>query len=326
MRSNGDDVGMSRDKAQPEPEVVAFINASDAVFTAAFDALPIAEQRAVYDRFWQRFDAPRPAGVTVDDITLPGPGGPLRALLYRPDGATGPVPAIAYFHGGGWTLGSPESHDIATSRLCAQTGAAVLSLDYRLSPEHRFPDALMDCRASLDWLVQEGPRFGLDPDWIAVAGDSAGANLAAALCLWVRDRGGPKIRFQALIYPMLTCPVEPGNSGGVSPESVSQYLRAYFGGRALCNDPYAMPLSAKSLKNLPPAYIATASLDPIMLHGERYAERLRHAGIPCDYSCGSGLPHTYLRVLHQSRQAAAEFAALCTAAKHALTPNLVRAI
>jgi acetyl esterase len=323
---NGDRTRMSWETGQSDPEVVDFIAASDATFTPAFDALPIAEQRALYDRFWQRFDAPRPDGVTVEEVRLPGPGGSLRALLYRPEGAAGPVPVVAYFHGGGWTLGSPESHDIATSRLCAQTGSAVLSLDYRLAPEHVFPAALMDCHASLDWLVREGPRLGLDPGRLAVAGDSAGGNLAAALCLWVRDHGGPKISFQGLIYPALRCSVAPGNSGGVSPEAVSQYLRAYFGGQDLCDDPYAMPLSAKSFANLPPAYIATASLDPLLPHGESFAQRLRHAGIPCDYSCGSGLPHTYLRTLHLSRRAAAEFAALCAAAKRALAPNTVVAL
>lgn len=309
---------MSREAGWVDPEIADFIAASDATFTPAFDAAPIAEQRALYDRFWQRFNPPRPAGVNVTEVRLPGPGGDLRGLLYRPEAATGPVPVIAYFHGGGWTLGSPESHDIATARLCAQTGAAVLSLDYRLAPEHPYPAALMDALASLEWLVREGPALGLDATRLAVAGDSAGGNLAAALCLWVRDQGGPTIRFQALIYPALTSNVAPGRAGGVSAEAIGQYLAAYFAGQALLEDPYAMPLSAKSLANLPPAYIATASLDPIRDHGERYAARLRYDGIPCDYSCGLGLPHTYLRGLHLSRQVQAEFAALCTAVSRAL--------
>lgn len=313
---------MGREADWVDPEIADFIAASDATFTAAFDAAPIGEQRALYDRFWQRFNPPRPAGITVEEVNLAGPGGNLRGLLYRPVAAAGPVPVVAYFHGGGWTLGSPESHDIATSRLCSETGAAVLSLDYRLAPEHPYPAALMDALASLDWLVREGPALSLDATRLAVAGDSAGGNLAAALCLWIRDRGGPVIRFQALIYPALTTSVAPGvvagSSGGVSAEMVGQYLAAYFAGRPLFEDPYAMPLSAKSLANLPPAYVATASLDPIRDHGERYAARLRNDGIPCDYSCGLGLPHTYLRGLHLSRQVQAEFAALCTAVMRAL--------
>lgn len=316
---------------RPDPGIAEFIAASDATFTPAYDALPIAEQRRLYDIFWQRFHAPRPAGVTVEAVSLPGPGGSLRALLYRPEGmkragtkragqARDLLPVVAYFHGGGWTLGSPESHDIATARLCAQAEVAVLSLDYRLAPEHRFPDALMDCLASVEWLAAAGRGLGLDPDRLAVAGDSAGANLAASLCLWVRDKGGPKLRFQALIYPALTCDVAPGRSSGVSSETFSQYLKAYFNGRPLQEDPYAMPLSAKSLANLPPAYIATAALDPICFHGEQYALRLRHDGIPCDYSCGSGLPHTYLRAVHLSWRAAREFDALCAATRLALAP------
>lgn len=301
-----------------DPEIADFIAASDATFTPAFDAAPISEQRATYDRFWQGFNPPRPPGLSVSEVWLPGPGGDLRGLLYRPEAAKGPLPIVAYFHGGGWTLGSPESHDIATSRLCAQTGAAVLSLDYRLAPEHPYPAALMDALACVEWLASKGPALGIDPTRLAVAGDSAGGNLAAALCLWIRDHGGPRIRFQALIYPALTTDVAPGLSGGVSAEAVGQYLAAYFAGQPLLEEPYAMPLSAKSLAKLPPAYIATASLDPIRGHGERYATRLRNDGIPCDYSCGSGLPHTYLRGLHLSQQAAAEFAALCTAVGRAL--------
>jgi acetyl esterase len=310
---------MTLAKERPDPGIAEFIAASDAMFTSAYDVLPIIEQRRLYDVFWQRFHAPHPAGVSVEEVYLPGPGGSLRALLYRPKGAQqGLLPVVAYFHGGGWTLGSPESHDIATARLCSEAGVAVLSLDYRLAPEHHFPDALMDCLASVAWLAAEGRRRGLDPDRMAVAGDSAGANLAAALCLWIRDKGGPKLRFQALIYPALTCDVSPGCSGGVSPESISQYLRAYFNDRPLYDDPYAMPLSAKSLANLPPAYIATAALDPICFHGEQYALRLRNDGITCDYSCGSGLPHTYLRTLHLSWRAAREFTLLCDATRAAL--------
>ena len=301
---------MTSDDMRPDAGVDAFIAASNETFTDQFDDLPIAGQRALYDRFWQRFHAPHPAGVTMEEVTLPGPGGQLRGLLYRPPGGRGDLPVVLYFHGGSWTLGSPESHDIATSRLCAEAEVAVLSLDYRLAPEHPYPAALMDCRATLDWVVQEGPKLGLDPSRLAVAGDSAGGNLAAALCLWVRDHGGPAISFQALIYPALTG----------SPDTLKRYFAVYGGGRVLDKDPYAMPLSAKSLKNLPPAYVATAGLDPIQSHGERYVDRLRHDDITCDYSCGFGLPHTYLRVLHTSWRAAEEFSKLAQAMKAALRP------
>jgi acetyl esterase len=300
--------------------VAAFIEDTDSVFAAAYDTLPMAEQRRIYEDFWRRYHAPRPEGVTVEEVAVPTSGGMRRALLYRP-AKTGPLPVVVYFHGGGWILGSPESHDLVTARIAAEAGAAVLSLDYRLSPEHIFPDALLDCLAAINWIAEEGAGLGLDPDRIAVAGDSAGANLAAAACLWIRDHGGPRICLQALIYPGLTTGVQTGNSGGVSAGALSHYVMAYFGGQDLGGNAYAMPLSAKSFAGLPPTFIATAEMDPLLPHGEMLAERLRHAGIPCDYSCGSGLPHTYLRLVHLSPAAAGELGRCCAALRRAFAPQ-----
>lgn len=312
---------MSERISRPDPEVAEFIADSDRTFDAAYDALPIAERRAIYESYWQRYHAPRPAGVTVETVMVPVDGSFRRALLYRPphrSRVSGGLPIVVYFHGGGWILGSPESHDLPVARLCDGANVAVLSLDYRLSPENVFPDALMDCLAAVNWVAETGRKVGLDPDRLAVAGDSAGANLAAGLCLWIRDHGGPNIRFQALIYPALTCRVESGGSGGVSAEAIGHYLSAYFGGQQLCNNAYAMPLSAKSFAGLPPAHVATAELDPILPQGLAFAERLRHAGIPCSYSCGIGLPHTYLRTVHLARAAVGELRTCCDAIREAL--------
>jgi acetyl esterase len=314
-----DGTSMTERRGQSDPEVARFMADSETVFTPAFDVLPIDQQRAIYDAFWQRYHAPRPAGVTVETIMIPADAGRRRALLYRPPHPpSGMLPIVAYFHGGGWMLGSPESHDLPVARLCAEANVAVLSLDYRLSPESMFPDALMDCLAAVKWVTGAGRAMGLDPDRLAVAGDSAGANLAAGLCLWIRDHGGPAIRFQALIYPALSARVDAGSSGGVSSDVIGHYLAGYFGGQDLSDNAYAMPLSAKSLSGLPPAFIGTAELDAILPHGQAYAERLRHAGIPCSYSCGFGLPHTYLRTVHISRRAAQRLTACCSAIRDAL--------
>ncbi len=305
---------MTNQIAPADAAVAAFIVDSDNVFTPAYDALPMAEQRRIYDEYWQRYHAPHPATVRVEEVAVPGPGGQRRGLLYRPKAAgTKPLPILVYFHGGGWILGSPDSHDLATARICEGTGAAVLSLDYRLAPEHVFPDALMDCLAAVEWVASEAAALSLDAERLAVGGDSAGANLAAGLCLWIRDHGGPRICHQTLIYPALTTRVADGTSGGVSPESVGHYVSAYFGGQDLSNNSYAMPLSATSFVGLPPACVATAELDPIQPHGETYVERLRHAGITCDYTNGKGLPHTYLRLLHLSEAAANELKYCCAA-------------
>lgn len=319
---------MSQAIKPADQAVGAFIADSDQVFTAAYDALPMAEQRRIYDAYWQRYHAPRPAGVTVETIEIAGPNGKCRAVLYRPpqsDDRAGGLPIVVYFHGGGWMLGSPESHDLPVARMCAGAGVAVLSLDYSLSPEHVFPDALMDCLAAVNWVAREGRSKGLDPERLIVAGDSAGGNLAAGLCLWIRDHGGPRILLQVLIYPALTTEVAAGNSGGVSPGAVSHYVAAYFGKQDLAGNAYAMPLFAKSFAGLPPAFIATAEMDPILPHGDMFAERLRHAGIPCGYTCGYGLPHTYLRLVHLSSAAAKELSACCTAIKAATMARLDRA-
>jgi len=312
---------MNESIARPDPVLADFIADSDATFDAAYDALPVAERRAIYQSYWQRYHAPRPAGVTVETVMIPSDGGVCRALLYRPphrNPSSAGLPIVVYFHGGGWILGSPESHDLPAARLCAGADVAVLSLDYRLSPESMFPDALMDCLAAVTWVAEAGREAGLDADRLALAGDSAGANLVAGLCLWIRDHGGPSIRFQALIYPALMCQVAAGGSGGVSPEAIGHYLAAYFGGQQLCDNAYAMPLSAKSFAGLPPAHVATAELDPLLPHGLAFAERLRHAGIPCSYSCGIGLPHTYLRIVHIAEPASRELIACCTAIRNAL--------
>jgi acetyl esterase len=310
---NGGENGMIHDVKPADEAVAAFIADSDQVFTPAYDALPMAEQRRIYDAYWQRYHAARPAGVTTETIAIATPKGQRRAVLYRPGEQKEALSVVVYFHGGGWMLGSPESHDLPVARLCAEAQVAVLSLDYSLSPEHVFPDALMDCLAAVTWVTREGQRYGLNPGRLIVGGDSAGANLAAGLCLWIRDHGGPPISLQVLIYPALTTEILTGNSGGVSPEFVGHYVTAYFGKQDLGTNSYAMPLSAKSFAGLPPAFVATAEMDPILPHGEMFAERLRHAGIPCDYTCGYGLPHTYLRLVHQSATAARQLSACCAA-------------
>lgn len=301
--------------------VAAFIADSDRIFTATFDKMPISEQRRIYDAYWQRYHAARPEGITVETITITALSGKCRAVLYRPAqhivGES--LPIVVYFHGGGWIFGSPESHDLPVSRLCTEAEVAVLSLDYRLSPEHIFPDALMDCLVAVTWVARKGYSYGLDSKRLVVAGDSAGANLAAGLCLWLRDHGGPRIVLQALIYPILTREIAASDYGSASAASISRYVMAYFGKQDLSANSYAMPLSAKSFAGLPPAFIATAQMDLLLPHGKMFAKHLRYAGIPCEYTCGYGLPHTYLRLLHLSATAMQEFTACCTAIRSAVS-------
>lgn len=281
---------------------------------------PIDAQRAAYAAFSRRFRKPRPEGVSVTDAALAAGLGEVPVRIYRPSGASDAgerAPGILYMHGGGWVLGSTDTHDCITAEMAEATGAVVVSVEYRLAPEHPFPAGLHDCRAALHGLARDGLGLGIDPTRIALAGDSAGANLAAALALWMRDEGGPAPAAQALIYPVLgtdfTLPSYRTNAQAplLATEELRHYWRLYLGGDGTTGDPYAAPLAAGSLAGLPPALIWTAGHDPARDDGALYARRLQAAGVPALYRCAPDLAHGYLRARALSASAAVEFEALC---------------
>jgi acetyl esterase len=304
-----------------DQEILAFAAESDRMFGPDYDRLPIGEQRHLYNDWCRHFSAPFPADVDQHEVQIPGPAGSVRAKLFRPAHATGALPVVVFYHGGGWILGSPETHAMATGEMARRTGAAVLSVDYRLAPEHVFPAAFDDSYAALLWAANSGRAHDLDPTRIAVAGDSAGGNLAAAVALAARDRGGPAIALQALIYPALKAkrrsPVRQDEGGG-SEAGISAYVRAYSGGKDISGLPYAMPLAAGDFAGVPPAFIATAGIDAVREDAEDYAAALSGAGVPVAYRCAETLPHSYLRTIHFCRSAAAEFGAVCDALARAL--------
>ena len=313
-----------------EPEIQTFAAESANLFGPDYDRLPIGEQRRLYDSWCRRYSAPFPSDVSVTELTLPGPDADVRAKLFRPAGETDRLPVVVFYHGGGWVLGSPETHAMATGEMVRRTGAAILSVDYRLAPEHPFPAAFDDAYAALLWVVAAGAEHGLDATRIAVCGDSAGGNLAAAVALAARDRNGPKILLQALFYPGLKAarrkPVTE-NQGGMDEAEVSLYLKAYAGNvdriPELAGNPYAMPLAANDLSRLPPAFIAAAGIDALREDAEDYAAALGAAGVPMTFRCAETLPHAYLRAIHFSPKAEAEFAAVCAAIAKALNSSAV---
>jgi len=313
-----------------DPEIRAFAEESDRLFGPDYGRLLVVEQRRLYNAWCQHFSAPAPADVVSTELYLPGSAGAVRVRLFKPREASQPLPIILFCHGGGWILGSPETHAMATSEMVRRTGAAVLSVDYRLAPEHPFPAAFDDAYDVLLWTAQSGAAFGLDPSRIAVCGDSAGGNLAAAVALAARDRAkesghGPKIALQALIYPALKAmrrqPVVEDQGGG-SEASISAYVKSYAGGsdkiEALARNPYAMPLAAADFRDLPPAYIAAAGIDAVLEDAHDYAAALKAAGVPVSLSVAESLPHSYLRTIHFSRAAATAFDAICAALRNAL--------
>jgi acetyl esterase len=283
-----------------DPEIVEFSADQDRTFSPAFYAQPIAAQRAAYESFWRRFDAPRPAGISAEDRTLSLPGRQIAIRIYRPEQAAGPLPLILYCHGGSWIFGGLDSHDLPIARLAAITGAAVVSVDYRLAPEHKHPAALNDAWDSLHWAIDAAAQLGFDPQRIAVAGDSAGGALAAGVALRARDRGGPALRAQGLIYPCLRPTRSDGAvfSPGLDEDALASAFAAYFATPQDAGDPYAMPLLAKRFTNLPPAIICAAELDVVLSDACEYAAALEQAGVGSHLIIGKGLPHTFLRALH----------------------------
>lgn len=285
---------------QLDPEIAGFAADQDQTFSPDFYAQPLAGQRARYDAFWRRFDAPRPPGVAAEDMRLSLPGRALALRLYRPSGVAKPLPVIVYCHGGSWTFGGLDSHDMPAARLAKIAGAAVIAVNYRLAPEHKYPAALDDAWDVLQWVIAAASELGLDPARIAVAGDSAGGALAAGVALLARDRAGPALRGQGLVYPALrpsrseTIDVSPG----LDEAAVSDALSSYFARAEDAGDPYAMPLLARDFAGLPPAVICGAELDVLVSDARDYAAALERAGVPSRLIIGKGLPHTFLRALH----------------------------
>lgn len=282
-----------------DPDIAAFAADQDETFGPDFSARPIAEQRALYEAFWRRYHAPRPDGVEATDFEVLGLSGHVPVRLYRPAKASNPAPAIVYCHGGSWMFGGLDSHDLPVARLALHAEAAVLAVDYRLAPEHKFPVALHDAWDALNWVVEDGREQNLDPRRIAVAGDSAGGALAAGMALMAREAGGPQLRAQGLVYPALraTRPAIGTASPGLDEPAVSAAISAYLSPRDV-SDPLAMPLMARDFSRLPPAVICGAELDVVLPDALEYAAALDAAGVPQRLIVAHGLPHTFLRALH----------------------------
>ncbi len=236
---------------------------------------------------------------TVADRTIPGPAGAIPVRQYTPVGE-GPFPLVVFYHGGGWVLGDLNSHDVLCRGICHHAGAVVLAVDYRLAPEHPFPAAVEDADAALQWASAHTSELGADAARLAVCGDSAGGNLAAVVAQLARDRGGPQVRFQALIYPATdftaTFPsLEANASAPILPrETIDWFKGHYIADPAQMQLATASPMLSERMSDLPPAYILTAEYDPLCDEGEAYGAKLRDAGVPVVISRYDGMVHGFL--------------------------------
>jgi acetyl esterase/lipase len=246
---------------------------------------------------------------SVEDRTIPGPAGEIPIRIYTPlelagspDGAG--APGIAYFHGGGWSICGLDTHDGSCRRLATALGAVVVSVDYRLAPEDPYPAAPHDCYAATEWVAARATELGIDPARLAVAGDSAGGNLAAVVALMARDRGGPPLAFQLLVYPVIDSSEARNERPSRSENAVGYFLtlsqmewyRAQYVPEGAGTDPYVSPHLAESHADLPPACIVTAEMDLLRDEGEAYGALLEAAGVTVTVHRAPGMFHGFFNM------------------------------
>jgi acetyl esterase len=271
----------------------------------ALNTLPVDVGRRAYAESSAKLIPKPDAPLDVADRSIDGPAGPLRVRVYRPPHAAGPRPMVVFFHGGGWVVCDLDTHDAACRRLALGADAVVVSVDYRLAPEHRFPAAPDDCAAATRWAVANAASLGADPARVVLAGDSAGGNLACAVSLRLRDEDGPRARGQLLVYPVtdhwsagFPSYAEFAEGYGLTRDVMGWFWDHYLGEpldatRAAALSPQAVPLRAPELRGLPPALVLTAECDVLRDEGEAYAARLREAGVDATLERCAGMHHGF---------------------------------
>lgn len=296
-----------------DPESQRLIDLMVAANRPAWNTLSPQAARDLYLSLRPAAQGPRPAEARVVDRTIPGLAGELAVRIYRPASAPADakLPCLVYAHGGGWVFGNLDSHDVLCAQFALEAGIAVFAIDYRLAPEARFPGAFDDVVAGLRWVAANGGSIGIDPTRLAVGGDSAGGNLAAAVSIWARDSGGPKLRLQLLAYPV-TDAVGRAESYrryedgyGLNAATMEWFFDHYTPDKAHRGDWRVSPLRATSLSGLPPALVITAGYDPLRDEGRAYAFRLHQEGTQADLVEFGGMLHGFLSspmLLHGARR------------------------
>jgi acetyl esterase len=298
-----------------DPDIQAIVDAMEARPGPPAHLVPVAQARAAHDAESAALGGLGEPVAEVREVVAPGPGGPIPMRVFRPPGEGSPA-LVAYFHGGGWMLGSLDAFEPLCRALAHASGAVIACVDYRLAPEHPFPAAADDARAAVRWLCANAADLGADPRRLGIAGDSAGGNLATVTARRLRDEGDASLRFQALVYPVcdsaLSTPSYRENAVGLglTAASMKRFWELYLDG-ADGTQPDASPLRAE-LAGLPPAFVLTVGADVLRDEGEAYARALARAGVPVTVSRYDGAVHGFFRWLARSglaRQAVAEVGA-----------------
>ena len=306
----------------------------DAIAAAEADGRPPMEEttpeesRALYRDSRAALTPDAPDMAVVEDGVFSGDGGDVPIRYYRPHGSKpkDALPVMVFYHGGGWVIGDLDTHDVVCRTLSNAGKFAVISVDYRMGPEHKFPAAVDDCFAALRWVAGGAGGRAIDPHRIAVCGDSAGGNLAAVMAIMAREENGPALAFQGLIYPAtnLHCDteshVEFGEGHLLTAKSQVWFHDQYLRSAADKDDWRVSPLKHPDLSNLPPALVVTAGYDPLRDEGEAYADRLEEAGVPSECSCYEGQIHGFVTMGKVIDEAASALGEIAWAAQAAFEP------
>jgi acetyl esterase len=297
-----------------DPQVRAFLDYLIALNGPLLHTLSPEAGREVVAAMTPMLDDPQPVA-SVENRRIAGPAGEIPLRVYTPEGK-GPFPVLVYFHGGGWVIGDLETHDDMCRRLTNGAGCVVVSVDYRLAPEHKFPAAVEDAYAATKWVAEHAGEINGDAGRLAIGGDSAGGNLTAVVTQLARDQKGPHLIFQLLIYPAMdftatemVSRLEYSQGYALITEDMDWFTDHYLNSREDYLNPLASPMLIKSFEDLPPALIITAEYDPLRDEGEEYGHKLQEAGVSVTISRYDGLIHGFFRmpkVMDKALEAVAE--------------------
>ena len=283
-----------------DPQIQAMIDMSPPM--PALDSIPVDMLRAGVRQSSIAIPAIDVSIGKVYDRTIPGPGGELKVRVYQPQG-TGPFPVLVYFHGGGFVVGDLDTQDSICRCLCYGASCVVISVDYRLAPEHKFPAAPDDAYAATLWAAKNAAEIGGDPTRVAIGGDSAGAILSGSVTVRIREQGGPKLLGQILFYGSMVYEIDAPtksleefkNGPWLRKEDITYFWGHYLPNLALDQkNPFACPMYASSHANLPPAFVGTAECDPVRDSAEEYAAKLKAAGVSVEQHRYAGMPHGFV--------------------------------
>jgi acetyl esterase len=301
-----------------DPDAAAVFKAFQEAGRPPYETVSPAEARELYLKGRVVSNPEPPELEKVEPLSIPAPRGSIPARVYTPKtlrNAGGLAPALVFFHGGGWVIGDLDSHDVVCRKLADEGQLIVISVDYRLAPEHKFPAAVDDSIAATTWIAENAKQLGIDPSRLMVGGDSAGGNLAAVVAIAARDGNGPAIAGQVLIYPAIDFAMthpshsEPETSILLTHSVIRWFRDHYLNGAADVHDWRASPARARTLIGLPPAYVLTAGADPLRDEGDEYAKQLKEAGVPVTHRTFPGQFHGFFtmgKLLQQANVAAAE--------------------